>query len=116
MSDTETQTLTASGSGKSQEEVAFDLLNKLKGQGVWGERNKDAILDMYSECLDATKGLRAYQGQNRIQTPITSPRPPQSAPASPQSPRAAARVPSEPATQQPVQMQQHALQQAFKPG
>ena len=54
------------GSGKSEPEVAFDLLNKLKGQGVWGERNMPAILDMYAECLDAVKGLRAYEGQNRI--------------------------------------------------
>jgi len=58
------------GSGKSDPEVAFDLLNKLKGQGVWGEKNKPAILDMYAECLDAVKGLRAYEGQNRIETPV----------------------------------------------
>lgn len=58
------------GSGKSDAEVAFDLLNKLKGQGVWGEKNMPAILDMYAECLDAVKGFRAYSGQNRIEMPV----------------------------------------------
>lgn len=58
------------GSGKSDPEVAFDLLNKLKGQGVWGERNMPKILDMYAECLDAVKGYRAYEGQTRIETPV----------------------------------------------
>lgn len=87
------------GSGKSEAEVAFDLLNKLKGQGVWGERNMADILDMYAECLDAAKGLRAYKGQTRIDAPIqdqssslqaaqpvvAAPRqaPPQAAPAQP---------------------------------
>ena len=73
MSDMKPQEFATAGSGKSPEEIAFDLVNKLKGQGVWGERNKSAILDMYAECLDATRGLRAYPGQNRIDTPITSP-------------------------------------------
>ena len=54
------------GSGKSEAEVAFDLLSKLKGQGVWGERNVGAILDMYAECLDAAKGFRAYEGLSLI--------------------------------------------------
>jgi len=58
------------GSGKSEAEVAFDLLNKLKGQGVWGERNMPAILDMYAECLDAVRGYRVYEGQNRVETPV----------------------------------------------
>ena len=44
----EASSFATAGSGKSEAEVAFDLLNKLKGQGVWGERNKDAILDMYA--------------------------------------------------------------------
>lgn len=47
-------------SGKSSEEVAFDLVSKLKGMGVWGERNMPDILDMYAECLDACKGKRQY--------------------------------------------------------
>ncbi|MGB6228503.1 MAG: hypothetical protein WBF53_00065 [Litorimonas sp.] len=44
--------------GKSKEEVAFDLLSKLKGAGVWGENNKDSILDLYAECLEAATGKR----------------------------------------------------------
>lgn len=47
-------------SGKSQEEIAFELVSKLKGMGVWGERNMTDILDMYAECLDACKGKRPY--------------------------------------------------------
>jgi len=70
MSDIDAQELTAFGSGKSEAEVAFDLLSKLKGQGVWGERNIGAILDMYAECLDAAKGLRAYEGQKRVEVAI----------------------------------------------
>lgn len=45
-------------SGKSKEEVAFDILSKLKGVGVWGENNQEAILDLYAECLEATSGNR----------------------------------------------------------
>lgn len=47
-------------SGKSAEEIAFELVSKLKGMGVWGERNMPDILDMYAECLDACKGKRQY--------------------------------------------------------
>lgn len=70
MSDNKSEPFAAAGSGKSDAEVAFDLLNKLKGQGVWGERNMPTILDMFSECLDAVKGYRAYEGQNRVEMPI----------------------------------------------
>lgn len=49
-------------SGKSKEEIAFELVSKLKGVGVWGENNKSAILDMYAECLEATSGLRDVEG------------------------------------------------------
>ncbi len=59
------------GSGKSPAEVAFELVSKLKGQGVWGERNMPEILDMYAECLDAANGLRSYPGQNRVDAPVT---------------------------------------------
>ena len=45
-------------SGKSKEEIAFELVSKLKGVGVWGENNMVAILDMYAECLEATSGKR----------------------------------------------------------
>ncbi len=68
--DTKAKPFATASSGKSPEEIAFELVNKLKGQGVWGERNISAILDMYAECLDATKGLRIYDGQSRIEAPI----------------------------------------------
>ncbi len=124
------------GSGKSEAEVAFDLLNKLKGQGVWGERNKPAILDMYAECLDAVKGLRAYEGQNRVepairrlgpataqqtpaqpaltQTAPAAPPMPQAQPATAQAPLAqpnAAQPQAAQAPANPVQTQQQQLQQ-----
>jgi len=50
-------------SGKSKEEIAFELVSKLKGVGVWGENNMVAILDMYAECLEATSGLRSVGGK-----------------------------------------------------
>jgi hypothetical protein len=49
-------------SGKSKEEIAFELVSKLKGVGVWGENNRAEILDMYAECLEATSGLRKVKG------------------------------------------------------
>ena len=67
------QPFATSGSGKSEAEVAFELVSKLKGQGVWGERNMADILDMFAECLDAAKGLRKYEGQNRYDAPVTAP-------------------------------------------
>lgn len=71
MSEDNLQSFATAGSGKSDAEVAFDLTSKLKGQGVWGERNRKDILDMFAECLDAVKGLRVYEGQNRVDSPIT---------------------------------------------
>jgi len=71
MSDfNDSEPFATAGSGKSDAEVAFELVSKLKGQGVWGERNQAAILDMFAECLDAVKGLRAYEGQRRVNVPI----------------------------------------------
>ena len=127
MSDIETQELTAFGSGKSEAEVAFDLLSKLKGQGVWGERNIGAILDMYAECLDAAKGLRAYKGQKRVDVAIrtataeaTPKATPQPAPMNTQPPTVAPQAPavSQPQAvpqQHPLQAQQQAVAQAYKP-
>ena len=117
----ESQALASTGSGKSEAEIAFELLNKLKGQGVWGERNIEAILNMYAECLDAAKGLRAYPGQARIDTPITT-RVAAAASATPQAtaqhqPTVQPQAPQAPqptAPQQPVHTQQQVLQQAFK--
>lgn len=119
MSENESQSLASTGSGKSEAEVAFELLNKLKGQGVWGEKNVGAILDMYAECLDAAKGLRAYEGQNRVEVVIRkSAGEPVLQTAPPQTP-----VNMQPATatrqavlqQQPVRAQQQAVAQAYKP-
>lgn len=114
----------ATGSGKSEPEVAFDLLNKLKGQGVWGERNVGAILDLYAECLDAAKGLRAYEGQKRVEVPTQTlqvTRPAQAAPvqqaAAQQQTQPVQQAPvhaQQPVQQQPVHAQQQVLQQAFK--
>lgn len=121
----EASSFATTGSGKSEAEVAFDLLNKLKGQGVWGERNKDAILDMYAECLDAAKGYRVYEGQNKVDVPVKT------ATAKPAQPvqRAAQAVPPQQAPaqvqpqaqqqtvqHQPVHAQQQVLQQAYKQG
>lgn len=136
MSEIEAQELTAFGSGKSEAEVAFDLLSKLKGQGVWGERNIGAILDMYAECLDAAKGLRAYEGQKRVEVAIqtaaadsTPKAAPQPAPVNTQPPAvapqaaqpvAAPQAQAAPQPQavpqpQPVHAQQQAVAQAYKP-
>ena len=70
MADNNGEPFATAGSGKSDAEVAFELVSKLKGQGVWGEKNMPQILDMYAECLDAVKGLRAYEGQRRVYSPI----------------------------------------------
>lgn len=56
-------------SGKSPEEIAFELVSKLKGMGVWGEKNMPDILDMYAECLDACKGKRNYIPGRAIMDP-----------------------------------------------
>jgi len=60
-------------SGKSKEEVAFELVAKLKGVGVWGENNRTEILDMYAECLEATSGLRKFKGSQAEATPAAKP-------------------------------------------
>jgi len=123
MSDFDAVELTAAGSGKSEAEVAFELLSKLKGQGVWGERNMGDILDMYAECLDAAKGLRAYEGQKRVEVPIQQPR--GQTPATQQQPapvRQPSTAPAQTSPQpqavpqaQPVHAQQQAVAQAYKP-
>lgn len=117
MSDFEAQDLTAAGSGKSEAEVAFELVSKLKGQGVWGERNMAAILDMYAECLDAAKGLRAYEGQKRVEVTIQkSAGEPILQVAPPQTPINMAPPPATRQAQAPVQTQpQHMPQQAAQP-
>ncbi len=130
MSDKDAPDITAAGSGKSEAEIAFELLNKLKGQGVWGERNISDILDMYAECLDAAKGLRAYEGQKRVDVPIQGPKiepilraaPPQTPvnlqPARQEPPLQTPlqQPPVHTQAQQPIHAQQQALTQAYKPG
>jgi len=109
-------------SGKSKEEIAFELVSKLKGVGVWGENNMVQILDMYAQCLEATSGLREVDGRKASAVRLaeaesgtanaaaaTAPR--QAAPA----PRQAAPAPRQAAAPQPqVRQQQEQLQQAFQ--
>lgn len=126
-------------SGKTPEEVAFELVAKLKGLGVWGEKNMPDILDMYSECLDAAKGQRKYipgrcimepadrakldalhkANAQPAQQPQSAPQPhvqPQATQAQPQrAPQPQAQPHGQTQAQaQPVQRQQQMIQQAFK--
>lgn len=110
-------------SGKSKEEIAFELVSKLKGVGVWGENNMQAILDMYAECLEATSGLREVNGKTPSAlkvagqdiapakaAPPAAPVMRQAAPA-----QAAPQPHQQPQQQQPqVRQQQQQLQQAFQ--
>ena len=70
-------------SGKSKEEVAFEILSKLKGVGVWGEHNRKEILDMYAECLEATSGLRQLPGRKAAAQPPAQTQAPAQAAAQP---------------------------------
>lgn len=87
-------------SGKSKEEIAFELVSKLKGVGVWGENNMSAILDMYAECLEATSGARDIPGRQ---------------PVAPAEPVLQVQQPAAPAAAQPVvHQQQQRVEQAFQ--
>ena len=96
-------------SGKSKEEIAFELVSKLKGVGVWGENNRKEILDMYAECLEATSGQRQLPGRKPIAQPQAA--------AAPQV-QAAAAAPQQAALRQQQQVdarqQQQRVQQAFQ--
>jgi len=105
--------------GKSKEEIAFELVSKLKGVGVWGENNMKEILNMYAECLEATSGLRTIEGrkqpsalrsneQNSVPTAAGQAAPAQP-PRAPQPP-----VQQQSAAQQPVHQQQQRVQQAYQ--
>ncbi len=104
-------------SGKTKEEIAFDLVSKLKGVGVWGEQNMQQILDMYAECLEATSGLRTLNGREtpsalRLMDGNKGPKsaaPKQAAPA--QRPAGAQPAPQQPQVRQQQQMVQQAMQQ-----
>ena len=108
-------------SGKSKEEIAFELVAKLKGVGVWGENNMQQILDMYAECLEATSGLRSAQGRKPSALQIaeagsgatgkgTASAPRQAAPA-PRQPAQRQAAPAQPAVRQQQQQLQQSLQQ-----
>jgi len=120
-------------SGKSKEEIAFELVSKLKGVGVWGENNMVAILDMYAKCLEATSGLREIDGrkpsalqlkdaksESAIAKAVAAATPVQAAAPAPQQAVAATRqaAPTQPAVppsaQPVVRQQQEQLQQAFQ--
>ncbi len=108
---------------KTQEEVAFEMLSKLKGLGVWGEGNKDEILDLYAECLIATQGCRRVKGLEAAevapafkpgfkQTPLPDPRAAAPQAAAPQAPIQAA---PQHAPANPVHQQQQQVAQAYHP-
>ena len=88
--------------GKTKEEVAFELVAKLKGVGVWGEHNRAEILDMYAECLEATSGLRQLPGRKPVAKPQTQAQAQVQAQAQP----APATAQPQAAPQQPVVQQQ----------
>ena len=109
-------------SGKSKEEIAFELVSKLKGVGVWGENNMQAILDMYAQCLEATSGLRSVGGKTPsallLKESDTAPAKQAPAPrqAAPIQAAGQATAPApQPAVQQPqVRQQQQMVQQAYQ--
>jgi hypothetical protein len=112
-------------SGKSKEEIAFELVSKLKGVGVWGENNMSDILDMYSLCLEATSGLRSVDGKtpsalqlNDVKSAPAKKAPApalrQAAPARPAPAPQHAPAPATPAQQPQVRQQQQMVQQAYQ--
>ena len=114
-------------SSKTAEEIAFELVAKLKGMGVWGEKNMADILDMYAECLDAAQGNRKYIPGRCIMDPEerakvdAAHKQAKQRKAAQQHHAAQARqqaqpVQAQPAQVQPVQAQQQMVQQAYKQG
>jgi len=59
-------------SGKSKEEIAFELVSKLKGLGVWGENNIDSILDALSLNAHSQPYIRSGASMPRICRPFSS--------------------------------------------
>lgn len=101
--------------GKSKEEIAFELVSKLKGVGVWGENNMTAILDMYAQCLEATSGLRSVDGKPSAAKLLAEATAPTKAAAPAPAPRPAAPAPQPAIAQQPqVRQQQQMIQQAYQ--
>ncbi len=99
-------------SGKSKEEIAFELVSKLKGVGVWGENNMSSILDMYAECLEATSGNRQVKGL-KPQTAIPAPQ--QFVPQQPAATHAAPRQATPHAPQAMPQAAPQPMAQAYNP-
>lgn len=107
-------------SGKSKEEIAFELVAKLKGVGVWGENNMVAILNMYAECLEATSGLRSVDGKtpSALKLAEQSSLPAKAAPTAAPAPAAAPvlqvrqAAPAAPAPRPPAAPQQPQVRQA----
>ncbi len=102
--------------GKSKEEIAFELVSKLKGVGVWGENNMQAILDMYAQCLEATSGLRSVDGKPSAAERLTAQTatPPTARAAAPAQAPVRAPAPQAPAQQPQVRQQQQMVQQAYQ--
>jgi hypothetical protein len=104
-------------SGKSKEEIAFELVSKLKGVGVWGENNMAQILDMYAKCLEATSGLREVDGKApsalRLQGSNPAPTTSKAAPQ-PAALRPAVPLQQPPAQSPQVRQQQQMVQQAYQ--
>ena len=110
---------------KTQEEIAFEMLSKLKGLGVWGEGNKNEILDLYAECLIAAQGRRRVKGLEAAevapafkpgfkQTPLPDPAAQRA--VTPQAPQhAAPLVAPQQAPANPVHQQQKQVAQAYHP-
>lgn len=96
--------------GKSKEEVAFEILSKLKGVGVWGENNQDAILDMYALCLEATSGLRAVDGHVPAALQLAKTQTAAPSPQAPVIPAQAQHAPQAAQNQVPPAFQQAPLQ------
>ena len=103
-------------SGKSKEEIAFELVSKLKGVGVWGENNMSAILDMYAMCLEATSGLRSIDGKPSAAQQLAgqAATPPAARPAPPAQAPVRAAAAQAPAQQPQVRQQQQMVQQAYQ--
>jgi len=105
-------------SGKSKEEIAFDLVSKLKGVGVWGENNMSQILDMYAQCLEATSGLRELDGKTpsalRLQGLDTKAAPQQAAPVRRTAPPQQAPTQTQATQAAQLRQQQQRAQQAYQ--
>ena len=57
MADSSTR-ITNMPDGGSPERVAFDLMQIVRVNEGNGKMTRTAILDLYTQCLDATKGYR----------------------------------------------------------